>query len=99
MVFHAHHHLLLHGKPGSLPHRGEDGVAHRLRRRPCQADEDRIRSGRGWLHHDLLQGWLQLDIIKTTVFSLLCISRGHTGTQYWYVKALLKFEMVVILQL
>lgn len=71
VVFHAHHHLLLHGKPGSVPHRGEDGVAHRLCWRPGQADEDRVRGGRGWLHHELLQGQLQLDIIKPdTVLSL-----------------------------
>jgi len=56
VVFHAHHHLLLHGKLSGLPHRGEDGVAHRLCWRPCQADEDRIRGNRGWLHNDLLQG-------------------------------------------
>lgn len=34
VVFHTHHHLLLHGKPGCLPHCGEDGVTHRLCWRP-----------------------------------------------------------------
>lgn len=30
VVFHTYHHLLLHGKPGSLPHCGEDGVTNWL---------------------------------------------------------------------
>lgn len=56
VVFYTHHHLLLYGKPGGLPHRGEDGVAYRLCWRPGKADKDRVWSGRGRLHHDLLQG-------------------------------------------
>lgn len=30
VVLHTHHHFLVHGKLGCLPHCGEDGVAHRL---------------------------------------------------------------------
>lgn len=38
VVLHPHHHFLIHGQFGRLPHCGEDGISHRLCRRPSEAD-------------------------------------------------------------
>lgn len=50
VVLHSDHHLLLHGKPGRFPHRGEDGVTYRECRRSRQADRNRIRNPRFRFH-------------------------------------------------
>lgn len=50
VVFHPHHHLLLYSQPGSLPHCREDGLPHRERRGPGQADRDRLWYLRWRLH-------------------------------------------------
>ncbi|KAE8751697.1 hypothetical protein FOCC_FOCC001545 [Frankliniella occidentalis] len=55
VVLHAHHHLLVHGQPGRLPHRRADDHAHRERRRPGGPDRDLVRHLGGRLHHDVLQ--------------------------------------------
>ncbi|XP_054873256.1 glutamate receptor 1-like isoform X6 [Amphiprion ocellaris] len=55
VVLHPHHHLLVYGQPGSLPHRGEDGLPHRECRRPGQADGDRLRDPGRRFHQRVLQ--------------------------------------------
>ncbi len=60
MVLHSHHHLILHGQPGCLPHCGEDGFAHRECRGSGQADGHRLRHFGLWLNQRVLQGELML---------------------------------------
>lgn len=53
---HPDHHLVLHRQPGRLPHRAEDGGAHRVGGRPGGSDGDRVRHHARRIHHDLLPG-------------------------------------------
>nr|XP_049597674.1 glutamate receptor 1 isoform X2 [Syngnathus scovelli] len=56
VVLHADHHLLVHGQPGRLPDGRAHGVAHRERRRPRQAERDRLRHSGRRIHQGILQG-------------------------------------------
>jgi len=56
VVFHAHHHLVVHGQFGRFPHRRADDRTHRFRRRFSRPKRYLLRHPRGWLYNDLLQG-------------------------------------------
>ena len=64
VVVHPGGDLLLHGQPGRLPHRGEDGVAHRVGGGPCQADQDQVRLSRVRLHQSVLQRLQDADLLE-----------------------------------
>lgn len=72
--FHADHHLLLHGEPGSVPDGSEDGGAHRICRRPGRPDEHPVRYYSGRKHYDLLYGVYGLCIV---LFLLIYILSSH----------------------
>ena len=56
VVLHSDHDLVLHGQSGGFPHRGEDGIAHRVRRRFGQTDENQIRLRRVGINRRFLPG-------------------------------------------
>lgn len=56
VVLHFDHHLLIHSQPGRLPDCGEDGVSHRERRGPGEADRNCLWDIGSRLHEGVLQG-------------------------------------------
>lgn len=50
VVLHPYHHFFLHSQPGCFPDGGKNGIAHRERRRPGQADRDSLRDAGLRLH-------------------------------------------------
>lgn len=51
----VHHHRLVHGEPGRIPHRVTTRHAHRVPGRTQQAVQDPVRTPAGLLHRDVLQ--------------------------------------------
>ena len=54
VVLHPHHHLLLHGQPGGLPHGGDPRAADRVGGGPRQPERDLVRGSRRRLHLQVL---------------------------------------------
>ncbi|KAG8538297.1 hypothetical protein GDO81_022893, partial [Engystomops pustulosus] len=80
---HPHHHLFLHGQPGGLPDRAEDGGAHRVGRRPGGPDQHRVRHHPWRLHHDLLPELplsdLPADVELHELQAAECVCQEHGG--------------------
>ena len=68
VAFHPGGDIVIHGQPGRLPHRGEDGVAHRVRRGPGQADQDQVWLPRVGLHEGFLQGLKDANVLEDARF-------------------------------
>jgi len=55
VVLHPDHPFIVHRQLGRLPHRRTDGHAHRVGRRPCRSERNKIwNPGRGF-YHDIFQ--------------------------------------------
>lgn len=67
VVLHSDHHLLVHGQPGCVPHRGEDGVAHRERRGSGQTDRDRLRDARLRINQRVFYGKRREGRLQTSI--------------------------------
>ena len=62
VVLHPDHDQLLHRQPGSLPHRGEDGVSHRVSGGPGQADQDQVWMPGVRIHQSILQSKFNIEV-------------------------------------
>lgn len=62
VVLHSDHHFILHSQFGCFPDCGKDGLAYRERRRPGQADWDRLRNARLRFHQRVLQGKTAIEM-------------------------------------